>query len=229
MNKFLQGTFLLVFISVFIRIVIGEPCLVPTGSMEPTLLGGDRLWINKLAYGGRLPERWADVPLLNIFTWIRPLRVADRQNRWGYRRLPGYTSPKVNDIVVFNSPTDSHLLLVKRVTQVVSEGDTLVLNRRTYSFYRSLILHEGNNIMESNGVIYVNGKRESVYVPKHTFYFMEGDNRINSHDSRHFGFISEDKIVGKFDFILFSIDSGCVGMKSIRWERFFRWLGGGDC
>ena len=57
--------------------VIGEPCTVPSGSMEPTLLCGDRLWINKLAYGGRFPSRWADIPLLNVFTWIRPLRLAD--------------------------------------------------------------------------------------------------------------------------------------------------------
>ena len=61
--RILKGIVLLVFICVFIRIVIGEPCVVPSGSMEPTLLCGDRLWINKLAYGGRLPKRWADIPL----------------------------------------------------------------------------------------------------------------------------------------------------------------------
>ena len=67
---------------------------MPSGSIEPTLLCGDRLWINKLAYGGRFPSRWADIPLLNVFTWIRPLRLADEENHWEYRRLPGYSEPK---------------------------------------------------------------------------------------------------------------------------------------
>ncbi len=91
------------------------------GSMEPTLLCGDRLWINKLAYGGRFPSRWADIPLLNVFTWIRPLRLADEENHWEYRRLPGYSEPKQGDIAVFNSPVDPQLLLVKRITRVVKK------------------------------------------------------------------------------------------------------------
>ena len=65
-GKFIIGILLL---CCFIRMVIGEPCTVPSGSMEPTLLCGDRLWINKLAYGGRFPSRWADIPLLNVFTY----------------------------------------------------------------------------------------------------------------------------------------------------------------
>ena len=78
-GKFIIGILLL---CCFIRMVIGEPCTVPSGSMEPTLLCGDRLWINKLAYGGRFPSRWADIPLLNVFTWIRPLRLADGATSW---------------------------------------------------------------------------------------------------------------------------------------------------
>ena len=62
---------------------------MPSGSMEPTLLCGDRLWINKLAYGGRFPSRWADIPLLNVFTWIRPLRLADEENHYCGVQQPG--------------------------------------------------------------------------------------------------------------------------------------------
>ena len=89
--RILKGTILLVFVCVFIRIAVGKPCVVPSGSMEPTLLCGDRLWINKLAYGGRLPKRWADIPLLNVFTWIRPLRIADEQNHSACRVLPSHS------------------------------------------------------------------------------------------------------------------------------------------
>lgn len=180
--------------------VIGEPCTVPSGSMEPTLLCGDRLWINKLAYGGRFPSRWADIPLLNVFTWIRPLRLADEENHWEYRRLPGYSEPKQGDIAVFNSPADPQLLLVKRITRVVKKGEPLRIDRRTLLLYRSLILRDGGKVMEKDGKIYIDGKSSSQYIPKQRFYYMEGDNRMNSHDSRSFGFISEEAIIGKFDF-----------------------------
>ena len=141
-------------LAILIRIAIGEPCKVPSGSMEPTILPGQWLWIDKLSYGGRLPERWADIPLINAFTHIAALRNADAQNCWGYRRLPEFTKPKVNDIVVFNSPENEEQLLVKRITEIKSE----------------------------NGLF---------------FYFLVGDNREHSHDSRAFGWIPERLIVGK--------------------------------
>ena len=144
--RILKGTILLVFVCVFIRIAVGKPCVVPSGSMEPTLLCGDRLWINKLAYGGRLPKRWADIPLLNVFTWIRPLRIADEQNHWKYFRLPGFTQPQLGDIVVFNSPMDERVWLVKRITHIIPQGDTLAINKETLNSYRSLIIREGSSI-----------------------------------------------------------------------------------
>ena len=144
------------------------------GSMEPTLLCGDRLLINKLAYGGRFPSRWADIPLLNVFTWIRPLRLADEENHWEYRRLPGYSEPKQGDIAVFNSPVDPQLLLVKRITRVVKKGEPLRIDRRTLLLYRSLILRDGGKVMEKDGKIYIDGKSSSQYIPKQRFYYMEG-------------------------------------------------------
>lgn len=210
---------LLLFVCLFIRIVIGEPCLIPSGSMEPTLLCGDRVWINKLAYGGKLPTRWADIPLLNVFTWIRPLRSADEQNKWKYRRLPGYTYPKWGDIVVFNNPSDPHLLLVKRIIQVIKKGDSLVLNQNTIPLYRSIIVREGNEVSELENQIFINGKRSSIYIPEQSFFFMEGDNRYNSHDSRNYGFIAEEAIVGKLDFVLFSLTPEKSFWESFRMER----------
>jgi len=186
-GKFIIGILLL---CCFIRMVIGEPCTVPSGSMEPTLLCGDRLWINKLAYGGRFPSR-----------------------------LPGYSEPKQGDIAVFNSPVDPQLLLVKRITRVVKKGEPLRIDRRTLLLYRSLILRDGGKVMEKDGKIYIDGKSSSQYIPKQRFYYMEGDNRMNSHDSRSFGFISEEAIIGKFDFVLFSIDSQKQWWKAIRLRR----------
>ena len=122
--------------------------------MEPTIRSGSWLWIDKLSYGGRLPERWADIPLVNVFMHIALLRNADTVNNWGYRRLPAFTKSKTGDIVVFNSPENEERLLVKRITEIRTE----------------------------NGMI---------------MYYLMGDNRDHSHDSRVFGWIPERLIVGK--------------------------------
>ena len=60
--------------------------------------------------GSRLPQRWADIPIINIFTWIKPLRIADEKNDWGYLRFVGMKKPLVGDLVVFNSPEDNNTL-----------------------------------------------------------------------------------------------------------------------
>lgn len=141
-------------LAILIRTVIGEPCKVPSGSMEPTIRTGEWLWIDKLTYGGCLPKRWADIPLVNVFTQVRSWREADAKRDWGYHRLPGFTKPKVGDIVVFNSPENEDLLLTKRIIEIKIED----------------------------------GK---------VSYFMIGDNRENSHDSRTYGWVQERLIVGK--------------------------------
>ncbi len=67
-------------ICVIIRLLIGEPCYIPSGSMEPTLCVGDWVWVDKASYGALLPTRFSDVPLVNVFTWIQPLREWDERN-----------------------------------------------------------------------------------------------------------------------------------------------------
>ncbi|GHT69384.1 hypothetical protein AGMMS50239_36080 [Bacteroidia bacterium] len=60
--------FAIIPLAIVIRIAIGELCKVPSESMEPTIPAGSWLWIDKFSYGGRLPERWADIPLTIIGT-----------------------------------------------------------------------------------------------------------------------------------------------------------------
>ena len=73
---------IVVFTCVLIRLFLGEPCYIPSESMEPTLCTGDWVWVDKASCGALLPDRFADIPLLNVFTWITFLREKDLKNNW---------------------------------------------------------------------------------------------------------------------------------------------------
>lgn len=101
------------------------------------------------------------------------------------------------------------------------KGDVLMLNDSTLDQYRRLIeIYEGNKLEERDGKIYINGKETTQYTTRMGYYWMMGDNRHNSADSRFWGFVPEDHIVGKAWFIWFSWDSNAPDiLHKIRWNR----------
>lgn len=210
--------FLLVILmaAIFIRIAVGEPCMVPSPSMEPTILAGDWLWINKLSYGGRLPYRWADIPLVNIFTWMKPLREADNKNNWRYRRTPGFRQPRENDIVVFNSPENEEILLVKRVKKIIHQGTTMTVCREDLEAIENIVKNDEDETARFRKALLANAKDTLHYTFQQNFYYLLGDNESNSRDSRFWGYVSEKAILGKVNKVLFS-----TGDSGIRWSRFF--------
>ena len=72
--------------------------------------------------------------------------------------------------------------------------------------------------------VVINGKPANSYTFKMDYYWMMGDNRHNSEDSRYWGFVPEDHIVGKPIFIWWSSDPDRHGFSGIRWNRLFRWV-----
>ena len=76
-----------------------------------------------------------------------------------------------------------------------------------------------------NGKIFINGKQASSYTFKMDYYWMMGDNRHNSADSRYWGFVPEDHVVGKPLFVWWSSDPDRHGFSGIRWSRLFTWVG----
>jgi signal peptidase I len=193
--------------------------IVPTGSMKPTIVEGDRIFINKLAYDLKIPYT----------TW----HIAE----WG--------APQRGDIVVFYSPADGKRL-VKRVVGLPGDSiemynDRLIINGRNVTYESCESMNNkadngppcgriGNNyrfIENLNGVrhpIMIIPQRPAlrsfgpVTIPKGK-YFMMGDNRDNSADSRYFGFVDRKQVVGQALAIVISLDINHNYQP--RWERFF--------
>ena len=110
---------------------------------------------------------------------------------------------------------------------IPKKGETLRLTLANLPIYeRPIRVYEGNSLVVRGGKIYINGKAADSYTFKMDYYWMQGDNRDNSADSRFWGFVPEDHIVGKPIFIWISLDPdyGLFDGK-MRWSRFFKWVG----
>jgi len=189
---------------------------VPTGSMKPTILEGDRVFVNKLAYDLKVP-----------FTT---------------RHIAEWSNPRRGDIVFFFSPRDG-MRLVKRVVGLPSDtielrDDRLVLNGQAVE-YQSIAEERLRDLAVTDrassvfAVEQLADRRHAVAaIPAapalRTFgpvrvpegqYFMMGDNRDNSFDSRYFGPVDRKRIVGQATAVAISFDRENYWFP--RWQRFF--------
>lgn len=106
---------------------------------------------------------------------------------------------------------------------IPKKGATIVLNRENLALYeRCIVNYEGNTLRKENGVFYLNGQPANSFTFKYDYYFMMGDNRHNSADSRSWGFVPEDHVVGKPILVWLSLDKD-RGLfdGGIRWNRIF--------
>jgi signal peptidase I len=124
-------------------------------------------------------------------------------------KVVGNTFP--NDITHFTWTVDNYGPI-----QIPKKGDVIQLNDSTIQLYRRLISnYEHNALDEKQGKYFINGVETSTYIVKQNYYWMMGDNRHRSQDSRYWGYVPETHIVGRAAMIWFSYS------KSIRWNRLF--------
>ncbi len=192
---------------------------VPTQSMEPTILVGDRFFVNKLAYDLKIP----------FTTW----RVAE------------WNGPKSGEIIVFYSPDDGERM-VKRVigvpgdhiemrsNQLYINGAAIGLQTDSSGEFGSIDLTDPaphvfvkESLTSSTHAMMLQPTRQArrsfgeITLPRDQ-YFVMGDNRDNSRDSRFFSFVPRDQILGQAVGLAFSLDYD--RWYAPRWERFLRGL-----
>ncbi len=260
----LRSLGIIVLIALALRATVVEAYIVPTGSMEKTIMIGDFLIGNKFVYGMRTPD-WLGIPYTRLGFGIPWLR------------FPAFRQPRSGDVVIFKYPHGPQDKYVKRLvagpgqTVEIRERETLVaekpfnhpehlqfLERKSQpkDWIDPNIFPRGNGNKDNYGRLLVPSRGDTLsavhdravlwyvarmdghtphlvgnqilvddqpithYVVEQDYYFMMGDNRDQSYDSRFWGFVPHDHILGEALFVYFSLDF--KRFPFITWNRLKR-------
>ena len=231
----LKTIFYALAIAILIRSLVLQPFYIPSSSMEPNLLIGDRLFVTKYSYGYSKHSFPFSPPII--------------KNRLFFKK------PKTGDVIVFKTPSDNRTDYIKRLIGLPGDriqfidGDLYLNNNQILKtkVRKSNIIYCGKekidiNTFEEklpNGKIYnavylkdFSFQNSDIFIVPEKHYFFLGDNRDCSKDSRYLtsvGYVHEDNLVGKARFIFFSSDFRIGSIfsfwkwhKTIRFDRFFK-------
>ncbi len=171
-REWIESIVIALLMALFIRTFFIQAFKIPSGSMHPTLIEGDRLIVNKLRYGPLVP-----------FT---------------KKRLPGFSHPQRGDVIVFIFPEDPKRDFIKRLIAV--GGETLeIKDGHVYINDRLVEIPGAKNVYYYNRGQY-GQMNQKVKIPL-GYYFVMGDNSGSSHDSRYWGFVPQGSVIGKAELI----------------------------
>lgn len=214
-KEWIEPLLIALVVALFIRQFVIEAFKIPSGSMIPTLTIGDHLLVNKFVYGPRIP--FTDI---RIFNWKEPKR---------------------GEIIVFRYPEDESINYIKRVVGLqgdkieIRKGKLLINDQpvaltdisvpdgseqsTAYPFYTKPKLYNEQLGSIAHQMQYLRDQSNlnfgPILVPKESVFVM-GDNRDNSKDSRVWGFVKYEKILGRALIIYWSWDGNG---RWLRWER----------
>ena len=208
---------------------------IPSDSMEPALKDGDRILVNKMIKGARLFDVFAalkneDITIHRMPGWgnfkrndILVFNFPYRMNRWDSIRLDVMQYYVKRCIVVGTFPYDKQMDWTIREfgpLPIPQKGQTVKMNRTNCLLYRQLIGWEQKKKLRiKDGQIVLGDSVIAQYRFKKNYYFVSGDNMANSQDSRYWGMLPEEYIVGKATRIWYSEDK--FTGKS-RWNRMMK-------
>ena len=190
-REYAEAIIIALVLALFIRTFVVQAFKIPSGSMIPTLLIGDHILVNKFIYGVKNP-----------FTGKVLIPVEDVERK---------------DIIVFQYPVNPDQDFIKRVIGL--PGDRIkIVNKNVFVNGEPFVV---KNAIFQNPIIFPAGMQPRdnlgpITVPEHS-YFVMGDNRDNSHDSRFWGYVPQENVKGKAFIIYWSWDSEDF---AVRWKRF---------
>ncbi|MCZ6577194.1 MAG: signal peptidase I [Gammaproteobacteria bacterium] len=210
--EYARAFFPVILLVFLVRSFIVEPFRIPSGSMLPSLLVGDFILVNKFSYGIR-------VPVLN-------------------RKILGSGTPSRGDVVVFRFPEDPSINYIKRVVglagdrivykdkKVYVNGELMVQrDPRPYGLTESSrrivealeVTEQLGNVVHDILITDRTNHRAMTFIVPDNHYFVMGDNRDRSNDSRYWGYVPDKNLVGKAFLVWFSLDMR--GDYEWFWER----------
>ena len=231
----IKTLFYALIIALIIRSLFIQPFYIPSSSMEPSLLVGDRLFVTKYSYGYSK----------HSFPFSPPI----------FKGRLFFDAPERGDIVVFKTPADNRTDYIKRLIGLpgdriqfidynlyINNAEILkskkLSNNKIYCGQRNINISFFEEILpngKKHNTVYLKNssyKNSDEFIVPENHYFFLGDNRDCSKDSRFLssvGYVHKDNLVGKAQFIFFSSDRSIGSFfyfwkwnKSIRFERFFK-------
>lgn len=207
-REYTEAIIIAMLLAFAIRVFIVQAFKIPSGSMIPTLLIGDHILVSKLSYGVQWPGD------CRVKMTLPPMSCYTTKN------LVTFNPPQRGDVIVFRYPEDEEKDFIKRIVGI--QGDVVHVHNKTVYVNGAAVTDQPYTQRVDPGVIdgAINPRDNygPVTIPAHS-YFVMGDNRDQSLDSRFWGYVKEEKIKGRALRIYWSWSGQGTWQEWVRWER----------